>query len=367
MPPPVALVAAVFLASACIAAASTPAAAAIARRIGLVDRPGGRKAHARETPLAGGAAILLALALPIGGGIALLALHPTLGGATLERERAHALEEAPKALAFLAGAAIVFATGLLDDIRKASVPAGGSPAWAKLLGQTAGALVLVAAGARADVLGWAPLNAAASVVWIVAVANAMNFLDHADGVSAGVALIASLLFGAVALALEQYLIALALAALAGSAAGFLPFNFPPARVFLGDAGALTLGYALGGLTLLESYVGRDSPGLLPVLLPPIVLGLPLFDMAAVVIARALARRPVYEADRNHLHHRLVRLGMSDRQATLTVYLATFALGAGAVALPGASRGSALAILAGALATMALIAALMFFGAKGREG
>jgi UDP-GlcNAc:undecaprenyl-phosphate GlcNAc-1-phosphate transferase len=361
------LTALVFGASFALAAAATPLAARIARRVGLVDRPGGRKAHEGETPLLGGAAVFVALVLPIGGGLAALALD---GGARLAflgagpeaaRERAHALEEAPKALAFLAGAAVMFATGVLDDLRKATF----KPA-AKLAGQTAAAAILVAGGARIDFLGGTAANAAASVVWVVAVANALNFLDHADGVAAGVALIAAALLGSVAMLEQHYLVALALAALGGGAGGFLVHNFPPARIFLGDGGSLLLGYSLGGLTLLESYLARGSPGLLPVLLPPIVLGLPLFDMAAVVIARAATRRPVYEGDRNHLHHRLVRLGMSTRQATLTVYLAAFALGAGAVALPFVSWGGAVAILAQAVAMMALVAALMFFGEKGQR-
>lgn len=363
-----ALTALVFVASFGIAAIATPLAAALARRTGLVDRPGGRKAHAGEVPLLGGVAVFLALAAPIAGGLALLASDfgarlPFLGPlAAAADERAHALDEAPKALAFLAGAAIMFATGLLDDLRKTSFPP-----LAKLLGQTIAAAVLVLGGGRTDLFGAPVPNAVASVVWVVALANAMNFLDHADGVAAGTALVAAALLGAVALLSGQYLVALALAALAGGAAGFLPFNFPPARVFLGDAGSLVLGYALSGLALLESYVTPDSPGLFPVVLPPIVLGLPLFDMAAVIVARAIARRPVYEGDRNHLHHRLVRLGMSARQATLTVWLAAFALGAGAVALPTATSSGAVAILAQALATMALIAALMFFGEKGRKG
>lgn len=362
------LTALVFAASFAIAVGATPLAARLARRVGLVDRPGGRKEHGGDVPLLGGAAVFAALVLPIAGGLAALALDRggRLGflapGAAAAQERAHALDEAPKALAFLLGAAVMFATGVLDDLRKSTFP----PA-AKLAGQTLAAAILVAGGARVELLGAPALNAAASVVWVVAVSNAMNFLDHADGVAAGVGLIAAALLGTVAFLEQHYLVALALAALGGGAGGFLVHNFPPAKIFLGDGGSLLLGYSLGGLTLLESYLTRGSPGLLPVLLPPIVLGLPLFDMVAVVAARAWARRPVYEGDRNHLHHRLVRLGMSVRQATLTVYLTAFALGAGAVALPAASWGVAVAILAQTVAMMAIVAALMFFGEKGREG
>jgi UDP-GlcNAc:undecaprenyl-phosphate/decaprenyl-phosphate GlcNAc-1-phosphate transferase len=184
-----------------------------------------------------------------------------------------------------------------------------------------------------------------------------------------VALIASAIFIAVAWLLGQPALALALAALAGALAGFLLYNFPPAKLFLGDAGALAIGYTLGALTLVGSYVTRESPGYVPALLPPIVLALPLFDMAVVVTARLRAGRPVYVGDRNHLHHRLVRLGLSPRAAVLTAYLATLALGAGAAALPDASWAGAVAIGVQVLATMGIIAALMFFGERkgGPEG
>jgi UDP-GlcNAc:undecaprenyl-phosphate GlcNAc-1-phosphate transferase len=189
----------------------------------------------------------------------------------------------------------------------------------------------------------------------------MNFLDHADGLCASVALVATAVLGAVAAVQEQYFLLLALAAQGGALAGFLPWNLPPARVFLGDAGALSIGYSLGALTLLESYVTRASPGVLPALLPPVVLALPLFDMAVVVLARLRAGRPVYVGDRNHLHHRLVRLGMPPRAALATAALATLALGAGAAALPEASPVAAAAIGVQVAATMALTALLMYFG------
>ncbi len=341
----------------------TPLAGRLATALGIVDHPAGRKAHARPTPLLGGAPIFAVLFAALGGGLVLLHAageSPPFAAAVsgYAAERARALSNQGTILGFLAGLGVMFATGLIDDLRKDRFP------WpAKLLGQTAAAAIAVAAGARADVLGFAPLNAAASVLWIVTIANAMNFLDHADGLAAGVALVAAAVFGAVALLQEQYLMALALAALGGALAGFLAHNLPPARIFLGDAGALTIGYALGALTLLESYVTRHGPGYLPVLLPPIVLALPLFDMAVVLAIRLRAGTPLTRGDRNHLHHRLTRLGMSPRAALLTAYTATLALGAGAAALPESSWIGAVMIVVQTVATMALIAVLMFFGER----
>jgi UDP-GlcNAc:undecaprenyl-phosphate GlcNAc-1-phosphate transferase len=346
--------------------AGTPLAARLARAAGLVDRPGGRKDHTGPIPLLGGAPVALALALPMGGGLLWLAIAgdappPIIGagaGFTWSVERARALALAPANLGFHAGLAVMFATGLADDARKDTVPA-----WLKLLGQIAAAAIAVLSGARLDLLVWAPANALASILWIVTIANAMNFLDHADGLCASVALVATGIFAAVALPQEQYFLILALAALGGGLAGFLPWNLPRARIFLGDAGALSIGYALGALTLLESYVVRNSPGYLPALLPPIVLALPLFDMGVVVLARVRTGRPVHMGDRNHLHHRLVRLGMTPRAALATAVLATLALGAGAAALPEASPAAAAAIATQVAATMGLMALLMYFGGQ----
>jgi len=366
-----ALAALVFAGALAAALLGTPLAARLAHATGLLDVPRGRKDHKAPTPLLGGLPIVAVLALAMGGGLALVSLAGEAPPASLvgllggdgaggwwRVERARALERAPVLLGFLGGLLVMFATGLFDDARKETFPS-----WAKLLGQTIAAAIAVALGARLDILGWAPLNAAASVLWIVAIANAMNFLDHADGLCAGVALAATAVLAATALSQEQYFLLLALAAQGGALLGFLRWNAPPARIFLGDAGALSIGYSLGALTLLESYVTPRSPSLLPAILPPVVLALPLFDMGFVVAARLRAGKPVYVGDRNHLHHRLVRLGMPPRAALATAVLATLALGAGAAALPEVSPAGAAAIVVQVAATMALMALLMVFGGR----
>ncbi len=361
-----------------LSAALVPAMKALARRTGVVDLPGGgggggggdRKDHAAPTPLLGGAALFLAFAAVFGGGLAVLALAP--GSAwlrelapSLAAEAGRAGRAATPAAALLGGAVVAFAVGLVDDRLKGRSAARGLGPAAKLGGHLVAAGIAVAGGVRSDLPIPLVANAALSVVWIVAIANAFNFLDNMDGLTAGVGLNATAIFGAVALVQGQYLMALALAALAGATLGFLVYNVPPASVYIGDSGATALGFLLGGLTLLESYVTRESPGLVPVLLPPIVLALPLFDMASVVAIRLRAGRPIWVGDRNHLSHRLVRLGMTRRQAVLSIYLLTFVLGAGALLLPAASTAGALMILGQALATVGLVAILMFFGGRGR--
>ncbi|MBI1849605.1 MAG: undecaprenyl/decaprenyl-phosphate alpha-N-acetylglucosaminyl 1-phosphate transferase [Planctomycetes bacterium] len=185
-----------------------------------------------------------------------------------------------------------------------------------------------------------------------------NFLDNMDGLSAGIAAVASALFAAVAIAEGQILIAGLLVALLGSLLGFLPQNFFPARLYLGDAGAFAIGNLLGTLTVLESYVTRDSATLLPVCFPLIVLAVPLIDTSIAVVSRFRERRPLHVADHGHLSHRLVARGLSRRQAVVVLYLLTLCFGLSATLLPGASAMQSALVLAQAVALATLLVALL---------
>jgi UDP-GlcNAc:undecaprenyl-phosphate GlcNAc-1-phosphate transferase len=365
MPEPLPLLVLAALSAAAVAALAGFVAPPFARAAGLVDHPGDRKLHRGAMPLAGGFLVLVGVVIP-----AVAAWWLGTADAAGPLAEARRLMESPTETAagdplrsawLLAGAAVMFFVGLCDDRWKR-----GFPWWAKLGGQAAAAGCAVAGGAVADVLVLPWLNALASGLWIVTVCNAMNLMDHADGVAAGVGAVAAGLLAAVAAGLGQPGLAALLALLFGAQLGFLVHNAPPARMFLGDAGAHTLGYALSVLTLVAVYVGAESPGLVPVVLPVLVLGLPLFDMAVVVWVRLRSGRSVIRGDRNHLHHRLRRLGMSTRQATWVVWLAAVSVGAGAVALPFVPPAAAAAILGQALVTMALVAALMLFGERASE-
>ncbi|MHC4831485.1 MAG: MraY family glycosyltransferase, partial [Planctomycetota bacterium] len=316
----------VFACAAVTAAIAAALTQKLAPRIRMLDQPGGRKAHGAPTALLGGVAVWVGWLAPIVAGLLVLrfgaAWVPGHADVRFDAERAHALAQLGRCAWLVAGASLALAVGLIDDRFK-----DGFPWWAKLGGQFAAAGLLVTGGARLDVLVLPWLNVGVSVLWIVTIINAMNFLDHADGVTTGVAAIACALLAAVGIGLGQYLIALLAIALLGALLGFLPWNLPKASQFLGDAGSHLIGALLGALTLLMAY--RDPAhapsGYLPLALPLLVLGLPLFDMVVVLSVRLREGRPMHRGDRNHLHHRLVRLGMSTRQATFTVYLATAAL------------------------------------------
>ncbi len=337
-----------------------PVSRRLALRLGAIDAPGLRKVHAAPMPRLGGVAVFTGLTLVVTAGYLLVPLL-----AEVEWLRAHAagplalLREAyrveTKLLALLGGGTIVFAVGVLDDVMQARFPV-----WAKAGGQLLAALVLVAGDVRVSFLPLSWLNDVVTVVWVVGMTNAFNLLDNLDGVSAGVASVATAILLFNAWVLGEFFISLMLGAFLGALLGFLVFNFHPASVFLGDGGALFVGYVMGSLTLLERYVSHASSSLFPILMPVLVLALPLIDTTTVVVIRLHERRPIYVGDSRHLAHRLLSLGFSPRAAALFLYLATFCLGLGALLLPHARPAESFVILLQAAAFVALFLVLLFF-------
>ncbi len=352
-----------FAAAAFLSWAATPWMRRLALRVGLLDHPGPRKDQREPVPCLGGLAVFFAFAIVVGGGLAVLMLAPglaaRLGAPLLHGEREMALAKLGQILTLLSGCALCVGVGLLDDKLGARL----SP-WVKLLVQAAAAALAVWAGAVTSVFPWPWLNALISAVWIVAITNALNFVDNMDGLSAGLAAISSLLLGALAYQQDQYFMLAIFCALSGAAAGFLPWNFPRARIYLGDAGSLFLGYCLGALTLLESYVTPASHTLLPILLPILVLTVPVFDMVSVIVIRLREGRPIYVGDRSHLSHRLVARGLPPPLAVLFLYLVAAGLGLGALLLPGLDLTESIFLLAQWLVSLALISILLVVGRQG---
>jgi UDP-GlcNAc:undecaprenyl-phosphate GlcNAc-1-phosphate transferase len=266
-----------------------------ARRVGFVAKPRAERWHAKPTALAGGVGIFVAFllaALWVGG---------------------------PLRLPVLLGAALMFALGLADDILMLR------PRY-KLSVQL---MVAVATALAGPALPWTPfpiVNQAITVFWLVGITNAVNLLDNMDGLSGGVACISALVQGIFFVVQGQAPEAALCFALAGACGGFLLFNFNPASIFMGDAGALFLGYTLASLALHQNY-GR-SRGLLAVMAGPIlVLLIPIFDTTFVTITRMLQGRPISQGGRDHTSHRLVLLGLSERAAVLTLWGLSLCAGA----------------------------------------
>jgi UDP-GlcNAc:undecaprenyl-phosphate/decaprenyl-phosphate GlcNAc-1-phosphate transferase len=294
----------------CAAVLLTPAARALAFRVGALDVPDSRKVHGKVMPRLGGLAVIGAILL------ALLAIQtvPALQKRMLTSEML---------LALALGLLPVIVVSFIDDIR----PLRAAP---KFAAHILGASMAVSVGIRLNPeitvfgdklpIGW--LAIPISIIWIAGITNAFNIVDGLDGLSAGLALISALSLGAVSLVVGKYPLAVAAFAIAGGLLGFLPYNIHPAKIFLGDTGSASVGFLLGCLAL---GGGTTLNAGLAIIVPLLALGLPLAETFVSMARRALRRlegdtgAQVFGADRRHFHHRLLDLGLTHRNAVLTLY------------------------------------------------
>jgi UDP-GlcNAc:undecaprenyl-phosphate GlcNAc-1-phosphate transferase len=285
-----------FLSALVVALAVTPVAGEMARRYGAMDEPEARKIHSVPTPRMGGVAIFFGIIIP---SLLLLTNEGAVRG-------------------ILVGASLITLVGVLDDVR-------GLRPLVKLGLQVCVALILVLYGVKVEtlsipgvgilVLGW--LGVPFTVFWVVALMNIVNFIDGMDGLAAGVCAISAVTFAVIAMSLGRYDMGILSAIVAGSTIGFLWHNFYPASIFMGDSGSLLLGFLLAAITLQGFLKGVATVALL---VPLLVLGIPIFDTGFAILRRMKNRRPIYVADRGHLHHRFANLGYSQRQTVTIIYL-----------------------------------------------
>lgn len=319
-----------------------------APRMGLLDRPGHRKIHTTPIPLGGGLAIwaglFLGLLLDLVMGALLLGIPsfaelvcrwpPAAEACELLRLHAPGVkQQLPDLLFLLACSTVLLLLGLADDLR-------GLDWRLRLLIQlgVASIVVLWKGWKLTLFIDWPLLTDVLSVLWIVGLVNSFNMLDNMDGLSAGVAAIASTIMAAVLLLAPdpetsgpQLFVAGFLLMLVGALVGFLWHNRPPARLFMGDAGSYLIGFLIAVCTMLATFTGGDLPRH-AILAPLCALAVPLYDTISVICIRLHQRRSPFEADKNHFSHRLVDLGLSKTQAVLTIYLTTAACGLGALVL-----------------------------------
>jgi UDP-GlcNAc:undecaprenyl-phosphate GlcNAc-1-phosphate transferase len=323
-------------AAACVA---TPLAGAIARWGNVLDLPAARKVHEIATPLLGGAAVYGAFALTV---LANFDFSLQLKGVAL-------------------GASIVVAIGILDDITDL-------PASLKLAGHATAAAVAITYGVTLNVAPhWLPgfiwLNVVLTVLWFVTITNAVQFLDGMDGLAAGVGVIAGVFFSIAALQTEQRYLMYLSASLVGACLGFLPYNFRPgrARIFLGDGGATFIGFTLAGLAVMGEWAEGDP--IIALLTPSLILGVPLFDIGFVSIARIVTgkvhsvREWLAYTGRDHIHHRFEQLGLTKRQSVLLIFFLASTLGLSAILLKDATPREAMLILVQAACVLAIVAVL----------
>jgi len=328
----------------------------LALRAGFVSRPVRERFSQRTVPLGGGIAIFTTLAVFILAATAAIKFLPGYFGPLARAANinpADFLGKINQLTIILLSVSLLFALGLWDD-KKHLGP------FLKLVVQF---IVAIIAAAYADIrveffIENKIITSTLSAVWIVLIVNAFNFLDNMDGLSAGVAVIASaILFVAAAMSGQVFVGGLTLV-FTGTLLGFLVFNFPPAKIFMGDAGSLVVGFFVAILTLRTTYYQEAQSGRwYPVLMPLVVMAVPLYDFISVTLLRISQGKSPFVGDTQHFSHRLKRYGLTDTQTVLTLYLATLCTGLGATFLYQVNLAGAILIFIQTFMILAIIAIL----------
>jgi UDP-GlcNAc:undecaprenyl-phosphate/decaprenyl-phosphate GlcNAc-1-phosphate transferase len=356
-----------FVVALVVSVSLTPVAARLARRIGAVDVPRDRGLALRETPLLGGLAILAGVL--VAGAIwlpSVIKLPPA--------PRSHAPGPTVHTWGVIAGACLITLIGVIDDVRELKPVV-------KLVGQIVAALIAVESGAVVQnvtlpflgSLQFPNTGGVLTVIWLVGLMNVVNFSDGVDGLAAGICTIDGIAFSVIAFDLGVRGAAILAALTAGAALGFLFHNFHPASVFMGDAGANLLGYLLGVTAVVGSLKTASAVALI---VPLVVLAIPFLDTGFVIAKRLKYRRKPWSADANHFHHRMARIGFSQRKTVLYLYGWTLLMAGLAVALrfiphydkhsPGWIAFLVVLALAALAASIYLVVVLEIFKFKGRR-
>lgn len=351
-----------FLFAWCLSAGLTPLMIKAAHKFNFLDHPGGRKIHKNPHPLLGGAAIFFSFQITIFLSLLLVWYFSKTSqgqGESIFTEIANLVQihgvgiktKLSDLLILLAGGWLCFVIGLIDD------KIGISPR-TKLVVQIIASLMLIFAGFKFDVLSSIPLfGPIITIFWIVFIANAFNLLDNMDGLSAGVAAICLLFFVICNYQLGQFFLVSFMLVLLGAILGFLPYNMNPSKIFMGDAGSLFIGYTIAALTVLSTFYDSSSPTPLAITKPLVILAVPAFDTLSVIAIRLKRGLPIFQGDKNHFSHRLVAIGMPQKNAVLFIYLVTFCTGLGATLLQTLDVGGGVVILAQVIIIFSIIVLL----------
>lgn len=325
----------------------------LAPRIGLLDRPGLHKQHGRVVPYGGGLAMLATICLAMAAVAAAIYLpdqaRTDLMPEAIRENLAGLRMKMPQAAIMLAGAAVLALLGLIDDYR----PLG--PITKLIVEFIVVGLVVALLPIRAGQFLHPVLSATLTVTWVVLMVNSFNFLDNMDGLSGSVVVVCGSILAAAGFVNGQFFVPGMLLLVVGAAAGFLPHNLPPARLFMGDAGSLVLGYFIGLLSVLTTYTHSFQTTPTAVLVPLVVLAVPLYDTLSVCTLRLLEKRELLKGDRSHFSHRLLARGMGVRATLATIILATLATGAAGIFLMRLPAHLAWIVLAQALSVIGMIA------------
>ena len=279
----------------------TPYITKLATQLGAVDHPSTRKIHKHPIPLLGGISLYAGI---LSTSLLFLTITPVLKGIFM-------------------GSLLLLLLGILDDI----IPI---PAWLKLMCQICIALIPIQNGLLMESI-WSPLGAIEfgkwstpiTILWIVGITNTMNLIDGSDGIAAGISAIAGTILSITAIQTGQVYAAYITTSIAGASFAFLRYNFAPAQIFMGDSGSMTLGYLLSTVSI---FGVLKSTIALSFLIPVLVLGIPIVDLIFSIGRRLIAGKNIFQADTKHVHHWLLRKGLSKSQVAAVIYLTSIILG-----------------------------------------
>lgn len=331
-------VAEAFILTTVISYIITPVIRSIAIKLDYMDHPKTNKVHAHPTALLGGLAIYISFIVGI---IAII-------GFTQD----------PKLISILVGCTFLLVVGLVDDKM-------GMMPQVKLLGQFLAAMMVIKSGVRVEFLHNYYLNTIFTYIWIIGITNSFNLLDNMNGLSAGIAVIASIFFGIVMCCGNQMAIAIVAFALAGAGLGFLRHNFPKANIFMGDTGSLVLGFVLASLAVMGSWSTKFLTTSL--VMPLLILAYPIFDTMLVTIMRLIEGRSIFQGGRDHSSHRMALLGFKKRRAVLAIYGICISLGVSALLMQTLALKPAMVLFGAVAMLMISLGIRLAFVDTGRYG
>ncbi|MCF6149641.1 MAG: undecaprenyl/decaprenyl-phosphate alpha-N-acetylglucosaminyl 1-phosphate transferase [Candidatus Kuenenia sp.] len=297
----------------------------LAKRFDIIDYPNHRKIHTTPTPLLGGVAIFAAFTIVLFVHVSMVVFLKNFitGSASFSPELLFYANNTThitnQIFAIVGGGLIIAIVGITDDIRGLSI-------WLRLLAEIAVAFLMVWMGFKPEIFLPEITTWIISIFWIVGITNAFNLLDGADGLAGGVGIISALILAGIMFFGNQPLIALCLLTIAAAIGGFIRYNLPPARIFMGSTGSMFIGYILSITTILATFTIDNACTNYVIVLPVVVMSMPLYDTLSVIFLRSIRKVSLTKGDLNHLVHRLMRAGFSQRKAVYTMYLISLTVG-----------------------------------------
>lgn len=328
----------VFILTTVISYIITPVVRTIAIKLNYLDQPKVNKVHAHPTALLGGVAIYVAF---------IVGLLTTIGFSLDVR-----------IMSIIIGSTFLLIVGLIDD-KMGMMPE------VKLLGQFLAAMIVIKSGIRVEFLHNYYLDTIFTYLWIVGITNSFNLLDNMNGLSAGIAVIASIFFGIVMCTGNQIEVSIVAFALAGAGLGFLRHNFPKANIFMGDTGSLVLGFVLATLAVMGSWSTKYLTTSLA--MPILILAYPIFDTMLVTIMRLVEGRSIFQGGRDHSSHRMALLGFKKKRAVLSIYAICIALGVSALLVQMLPLKPALILIVGVAVFILILGVRLAMVDTGRFG